>query len=184
MNITDISGIGDATAQRLKAHGIDSVEAVAQASIEQLAAVPGIGASRAAALGESARGLLPDASADAESAEAVPAPAGDAEEGSETAAAPAGDGSEAKRKKDGKKEKGKKDKKKKGKAEKKKEKKRKEGRRRAREARRRKTNENRRSERRCVRRGRSVARCTGIRHSGLDPFSGTPLGREPRVHAD
>ena len=94
-------------------------------SIEQLAAVPGIGASRAAALGESARGLLPDASADAESAKAVPAPGGDAEEGSETAAAPADDGSGAKRKKDRKKEKGKKDKKKKGKAEKKKEKKRK-----------------------------------------------------------
>lgn len=124
MIITDISGIGDATAQRLKAHGFDSVEAIAQASIEQLAAVPGIGASRAAALGESARGLLPDASADAQSAEAVPAPAGDAEEGSETAA-PADDGANAKRKKDGKKGKGKKDRKKKGKAEKKKEKKKK-----------------------------------------------------------
>ena len=123
MNITDISGIGDATAQRLKAHGIDSVEAVAQASIEQLAAVPGISASRAAALGESARGLLPDASADAESAEERPAPAGDAEEGSETAAAPDDDGAKAKRKKDGKKGKAKKDKKKKGKAGKKKEKK-------------------------------------------------------------
>ena len=43
MNITDISGIGDATAQRLRTHGIDSVEAVAQASIAQLVAVSGIG---------------------------------------------------------------------------------------------------------------------------------------------
>ena len=77
MNITDISGIGDATAQLLKAHGIDSVEAVAQASTEQLAAVPGIGANRAAALGESARRLLPDANADTPSSETVPAPAGD-----------------------------------------------------------------------------------------------------------
>ena len=77
MNITDISGIGDATAQLLKTHGIDSVEALAQASIEQLAAVPGIGANRAAALGESARRLLPAASADTPSSETVPAPAGD-----------------------------------------------------------------------------------------------------------
>ena len=98
MNITVISGIGDATAQLLKTHGIDSVEAVAQASIEQLAAVPGIGASRAAALGESARRLLPDASAD------IP--------GSGTVPAPAGDDTEMERTKDGKGKKGKKGKKK------------------------------------------------------------------------
>ena len=77
MNITDISGIGDATAQRLKAHGIDSVEDVAQASIGQLAAVPGIGENRAAALRESARWLLPDAAAGEASPGAEPAPAGD-----------------------------------------------------------------------------------------------------------
>ena len=77
MNITDISGIGDATAQRLKAHGIDSVEDVAQASIGRLAAVPGIGENRAAALRESARRLLPDAAAGEESPGAEPAPAGD-----------------------------------------------------------------------------------------------------------
>ena len=58
MNMTDISGIGDATAQRLKAHGIDSVEAVARAATEQLVAVPGIGAGRAAALRQSAIRLL------------------------------------------------------------------------------------------------------------------------------
>ena len=76
MNITDISGIGDATAQRLKTYGIDSVEDVARASIEQLAAVPGIGENRAAALRRSARGLQPDAAGE-ESPEAAPAPAGD-----------------------------------------------------------------------------------------------------------
>ena len=122
MNITDISGIGNATAQLLKTHGIASVEAVAQASIEQLVAVPGIGANRAAALRESARGLLPDATVGAESPEAVPAPAGDAEDGSESVAAPADDGARAKRKKDGKGKKGKKGRKKEGKAEKKKKK--------------------------------------------------------------
>ena len=70
MNITDISGIGDSTAQQLKTHGIDSVEDVAQASIAQLAAVPGIGANRAAALKRSAIQLLPDTSG-AEETEAV-----------------------------------------------------------------------------------------------------------------
>ena len=79
MNITDISGIGNATARLLKTHGIASVEAVAQASIEQLVAVPGIGESRAAALRESARRLLSDAFAGAESPEAVSTPADDAE---------------------------------------------------------------------------------------------------------
>lgn len=79
MNITDISGIGDATAQQMRTHGIDSVEAVAQASIEQLAAVPGIGAARAAALGEAARRLLRDDEAGTEGSEAVPASAGDGE---------------------------------------------------------------------------------------------------------
>ena len=77
MNITDISGIGDATAQQMRTHGIDSVEAVAQASIEQLAAVPGIGAARAAALREAARRLLRDDEAGTEGSEAVPASAGD-----------------------------------------------------------------------------------------------------------
>ena len=123
MNITDISGIGDATAKLLKAHGIDSVEAVARAEIEQLAAVPGIGPSRAAALRASARRLLPDTTADVESPQAVPATTGDAEAVSETVAAPADDDAQAKRKKGGRGKKGKKGKKKgkkEGKAEKKK----------------------------------------------------------------
>lgn len=116
MNITDISGIGDATAQQMRTHGLDSVEAVAQASIEQLVAVPGIGAARAAALRESARRLLPDDDAGTEGAEAVPASGGDG------ATASGQDVKEKKDKKMGKKEKKKrKDKKqKKGKKDKKK----------------------------------------------------------------
>ena len=42
----------------MASHGIDSVEAVAHASIEQLVAIPGIGASRAAALTAAANRLL------------------------------------------------------------------------------------------------------------------------------
>ena len=103
MNMTDISGIGDATAQRLKAHGIDSVEAVARAATEQLVAVPGIGAGRAAALRQSAIRLLSHGAV-AETDD-KPKPAGD----------------ETKRRKDKKKDK--KLKKKKRKKEKKKEKK-------------------------------------------------------------
>ena len=61
MNITDISGIREATAQRMASHGIDSVEAVAHASIERLVAIPGIGAIRAAALRAAANRLLPEA---------------------------------------------------------------------------------------------------------------------------
>lgn len=118
MNITDISGIGDATAQRLKTHGIASVEDVAQASIEQLAAVPGIGDSRAGALRESARGLLPDASASDESPEASPAPAGD-----DAGTGGRKDGKGKKNKKEKKKRKGKKN----GKDKKKEKKKRKKG---------------------------------------------------------
>ena len=125
MNITDISGIGDATAKLLKTHGIDSVEAVATAEIEQLAAVPGIGPSRAAALRESARRMLPDTTAGAEGPDAGPAPAGDDATGPETVAEAAGDDANAKRTKGGKGKKKKKKKKgkKKGKAEKKKRKK-------------------------------------------------------------
>ena len=65
MIITDISGIREATAQQMESHGFDSVEAVAHASIEQLVAVPGIGASRAAALRASANRLLSEATPDA-----------------------------------------------------------------------------------------------------------------------
>ena len=118
----------------------------------------------------------------------MPAPAGDAEDGSETAAAPADDGSEAKRKKDGKKEKGKKDKKKKGKAEKKKgkeEKGKEEGQGRQEEEKQTKIGaanavacDAARPER------RTVYRYSSFRANPFDPFSGTPLGREPRMHAD
>lgn len=133
MNITDVSGIGDATAQRLETHGFDSVEDVAQASIDQLATVPGIGMDRAAALRESARGLLGEAAEHEESPETAPTTAGEGEDTPQPVAAPDDDdaatgGSEdgkGKKRKKGKK-KYKKDKRdKKGKERKKKEKKKK-----------------------------------------------------------
>ena len=137
MNITDISGIGDATAQRLRTHGIDSVEAVAQASIEQLVAVPGIGPDRAAALRLSANRLLPD-TAVAEGADAV---TGAEEE--DDLPRPAGD--EAKRRKDRKERKHKKKKdKKRQKVKDNKEKKKKNKKKEKKEARRRKKGKNKR----------------------------------------
>ena len=116
MNITDVSGIGDATAQLLKTHGIDSAEAVARASIEQLVAVPGIGPGRAAALRQSAIRLLPDAATAEE--------AGAATGAEESDAAPAPAGGEAKRTEDKKGKKGKKGSKEKKKKDKKRQKKR------------------------------------------------------------
>lgn len=136
MNITDISGIGDATAQRLRTHGIDSVEAVAQASIEQLVAVPGIGPDRAAALRLSANRLLPD-TAVAEGADAV---TGAEEE--DDLPRPAGD--EAKRRKDRKERKHKKKGKKRQKVKDNKEKKKKNKKKEKKEAKRRKKGKNKR----------------------------------------
>ena len=122
MNMTDISGIGEATAQRMKTHGIDSVEAVSHASIEQLVAIPGIGRDRAAALKEAANRLLSDATAGAKESDAT---AGAEEsdgaagpEASSTAQTPAGDGEKPERPKR-KKEKKKTRKEKKGKKRKK-----------------------------------------------------------------
>ena len=47
--LTDIKGIGEATAARLAETRIRSVKAVAEAPREKLAKVPGFGAARAAA---------------------------------------------------------------------------------------------------------------------------------------
>ena len=115
MNITDISGIGDTTAQQMKAHGFDSVEAVAQATVEQLVAVPGIGAARAAALKESASRLLADTDAGTQGPAAVPISGGAATDGQEDGKGKGKDKDKKKRKE--KRKKGKKDKK--GKKEKK-----------------------------------------------------------------
>ena len=115
MNITDISGIGDATAQNMKAQGLDSVEAVAQATVEQLVAVPGIGTARAAALKGSARRLL----AEADAGTGAPSPE-DAVPSGDSATNGQEDGNG--KKKDGKKKDGKKkkEKRKKGKKDKRK----------------------------------------------------------------
>ena len=87
MNITDISGIREATAQRMASHGIDSVEAVAHASIEQLVAIPGIGASRAAALRAAANRLLPEAKDESGAADSEQPGATTGTEESDTSAA-------------------------------------------------------------------------------------------------
>jgi len=56
--LTDVKGIGDATAARLAEHKIRSVKAIAEAPKEKLAKVPGFGASRAAATIKSAKALM------------------------------------------------------------------------------------------------------------------------------
>jgi hypothetical protein len=56
--LIDIHGIGPNTARLLTEAGIDSVEAVAAASIQQICAVRGFGSIRAGVLKEAARSLL------------------------------------------------------------------------------------------------------------------------------
>jgi predicted RecB family nuclease len=56
--LIDIHGIGPNTARLLTEAGIDSVEAVAAASIQQICAVRGFGSIRAGVLKEAARNLL------------------------------------------------------------------------------------------------------------------------------
>ena len=50
--LTDIPGIGPHTAQLLVDNGIESVEALASLPAEKLAAMPGFGPTRAAAVGQ------------------------------------------------------------------------------------------------------------------------------------
>jgi hypothetical protein len=50
--VTDIPGIGPHTAQILAGNGIETVEALAALSPQELAALPGFGAARAAAIGQ------------------------------------------------------------------------------------------------------------------------------------
>jgi hypothetical protein len=61
-----LSGIGDKTVRKLVDAGLDSVEAVAAASVEQLSEIPGIG-------GKTAEKVLAAAHADAAPGDAVPA---------------------------------------------------------------------------------------------------------------
>ena len=56
--LTDVSGVGPATAEVLAKHGIDTPEALADASLAKLVTVPGIGAERAASLKEAATRVL------------------------------------------------------------------------------------------------------------------------------
>ncbi|WP_020558471.1 helix-hairpin-helix domain-containing protein [Thiofilum flexile] len=56
--ITDVKYVGEAVATRLEAHGITTLEQLAQASLEQLKAVPGIGASTAEMMIADAKRLL------------------------------------------------------------------------------------------------------------------------------
>ena len=50
--LTDVSGIGPHTAQVLVDNGIDTVDALASLPAEKLAAMPGFGEARAAAVGQ------------------------------------------------------------------------------------------------------------------------------------
>jgi len=56
--LTAVSGIGPSTEKELKAHGIDSVEALAVASIDQIMQVPGFGEFRALRMKDAAAALL------------------------------------------------------------------------------------------------------------------------------
>lgn len=57
---TELSGVGDDTADDLADHGFDSVEDIAAASIQDIAAVDGFGETRAEEIHEQARGLIID----------------------------------------------------------------------------------------------------------------------------
>lgn len=56
--LTDVPGIGEATADLLAASGIRGAKTLAGASSEKLAAVRGFGPARAAAVQKAAKGLL------------------------------------------------------------------------------------------------------------------------------
>ncbi len=107
--LSDVKGVGEATAAILAKAGIDSVEALAAASIEDIASVPGFGPGRSAAVRAAAAVLL-------ETPPAVPEPAAVEEPPAETA--PASGKNKGKKKDKGKKDKGKKGKGKKDKGKK------------------------------------------------------------------
>jgi transcription termination factor NusA len=58
MGITELHGVGPAMAQRLDAAGFRTVEAIAQATIDELTDVPGVGQILAARLRAEAQGSL------------------------------------------------------------------------------------------------------------------------------
>jgi hypothetical protein len=57
-SITDVRSIGKSTAATLAQHGIETVEQLADANLERVAAIPGFGAARAANVVEAAKALL------------------------------------------------------------------------------------------------------------------------------
>ncbi len=71
--LTDVKGIGEATAANLVGVGIDSAEALAAASSEEICACPGFGLARADAVQQAAHALLVP-STKVEQATAAPAP--------------------------------------------------------------------------------------------------------------
>lgn len=56
--LTDVKGIGGATAAKLAETGLDSAEALAAAAIEEIAACPGFGPARATTVRQAAIALL------------------------------------------------------------------------------------------------------------------------------
>jgi len=64
--VTDIPGIGPHTAQVLAGNGIETVEALAALSPQELAALPGFGTARAAAIGQAILRLRQPSPEDAE----------------------------------------------------------------------------------------------------------------------
>ena len=69
--LTQISGIGPATAGVLESNGFVSVQAIAQAAEAELATVPGFGSARAATIIAAARAVLSPATS-SESAPSAP----------------------------------------------------------------------------------------------------------------
>jgi Holliday junction resolvasome RuvABC DNA-binding subunit len=67
--IIDISGIGPAAAAALGEHGFSSIKALAQASVEQVSAVPGFSAARAEKVIAAAAELLGTSDTEAASAD-------------------------------------------------------------------------------------------------------------------
>jgi predicted RecB family nuclease len=75
--LTNIKGIGPSTAEDLQAHGIESTEDLANASVSEISAVPGFGAVRAQQIKEAAAALLRKAKTPSAMAPDQPVPGGE-----------------------------------------------------------------------------------------------------------
>lgn len=76
--LTDVRGIGVDTARLLSEHGFGDASALATASIEEIAAVPGFGLSRAGTVKRAAAALLVDAEAQS-GGDAAPSASGESD---------------------------------------------------------------------------------------------------------